>query len=326
MTASFVILSDGRAGHYNLSTGLLSGFDPTATPRMLDLPAPRKPLKRLVLLGSTLFRHCPRILKTLYQAYYGTPPPAILTEKLIVSTGGDTLVANIILAAVHGIPNIFLGRRSWFTHAGVRLLVTTAGKPVTDRVLVLPLAPVSAPAMPGPPRSGPIRLMAVLIGGDSNEYRYTAADYSTLAASLNKLCARTGIRLLLSTSRRTGLANETVLRETLDPSVIEEATWYNSAPRPVSQDYYRRADCILCGEDSGTMLTEAIAWRKPVLAFRPQDCRTTNFYNNFLRRVADCHVCFHSLEELANAEPDRMPAAVPPDMTATHAAMTQLLL
>lgn len=325
MSAAILLLSDGRPGHFNQSHSLFAATDPArSTRRVLTLPAPRKRLKHLVLAAFLLARRSNLLLRLLYRAYYGVPLP-VIDERLIVSTGGDTLVANLLLAAAYRLPNIFVGKPSTYTRCGVRLLVTSIGAPSPGRVIVLRLGPV---AITPRPRTTPTKLrrrVAVLLGGDSNEYHYHAADYRALAIALNSLCHRHGLRLLLTTSRRTAAEGEAILEQFLDPAVVEDCTWYNRAPRPVSQQYCEQADLILCSEDSGTMLVESIGWQKPVVGFHPLQRNTTPFYDNFLAGLADCQVQFCAIAALAELPVQELTACKPPDMSALHAAIARLL-
>lgn len=339
MTAATCILSDGRPGHYNQSLGLVATLHaPLRDATTLALPAPRRALKNPVLLLAWLGGRLPALLRLAYRLYYGVPPPPLPPgTRALLSTGGDTLVANIVLARLHALPNAFLGKRSPFTDLGVALLFAAEGRPVPGRVVVLDFGPVQAPASGVPPPATPPALLAVLVGGDSTEYRYTPADYAALADALNALCARTGLRLLLTTSRRTGTAGEQALRDGLRADCLADATWYATAPRPVTRDYCTRADAILCTVDSGTMLTESLQFGRPVFACRPAVGRPTPFYQRFLDRLAAQGVVFSDITGspgitdtrdtggLAGIDPAGTPPARPPDLGAATDAFARLL-
>lgn len=325
MTQSCV-LSDGRPGHFNQSLGILAATAPGTTgPRVIDLPATRRVLKHLVLLGILLAGHHAGLLRRLYRFYYRGDLPTLDDCGLLVSTGGDTLVASIVIARLRRCPNVFIGKRSPFTDHGVDLVFAAEGEDVPGRVVVLDFGPMNVPPVTPPARKDKPETIAVLVGGDSNEYRYAASDYTALADALNRLCARTGVRLLLTTSRRTGSAGEAILRERIAPEHLADATWYGSAPRPVTRDYCLRADAILCSEDSGTMLTETIHYARPVIAFHPETRRLTPFYTAFLARLAGKGVRFGSIPALAALDPGGVAPAVPPtDMQRISAALAAL--
>jgi len=329
MNMMVCVIDDGRPGHVNQTLGIL---------RMLDLPEEaihtvrvavrRKYLKRPIVLTLGLFRRLPRRLLALaFIGYYGQHPPVLASGSLILSTGGDTLVANILLARIYGLNNVFTGKRYQVTTSNVTLLVTGEGSPIPGRVIVLPFAPVYPKA--GAPlnvaRETGTRLCAVLVGGESQEFHYAEADYRTLAQALNRICERQHMRLLITTSRRTGGAGESVLRTTLDPRHIAEATWYGEAPLPVATSYCEASDLIVVTEDSGTMLTEALAFAKPLISVRPEKTATTPFFADFLDRVVGqgLHRC--PISGVAELDISTLSPARPVDNSELVASIQQLL-
>lgn len=326
MTPATYVLSDGRPGHFNQSLGVLAANAPGAAgPQVIDLPATHRALKHLVLLGVLLAGHHAGLLRRLYRLYYGGDVPKLDNCELILSTGGDTLVASIVIARLQRCANVFIGKRSLFTDRGVDLVFAAEGQDIPGRVVVLDFGPMNVPPVPPPARKGKPETLAVLIGGDSNEYRYVVDDYIALADALNHLCSRTGARLLLTTSRRTGDTGEAILRERIAKEHLLDATWYGSAPRPVTRDYCLRADAILCSEDSGTMLTETIHYSRPVIAFHPATRRLTPFYTAFLARLAGKGVRFGNIPELANLDIGSVTPAIPPtDMQRISDALAAL--
>lgn len=323
---SWHVLDDGRPGHVNQSLGMLQILDPQLTRVQRGrLSAPRSALKRPVQALLTLCGSSPTLLSLLFRLYYGSPPPTRPDAAVLVSTGGDTLIANMILARLWGLPNVFIGRRSRHTDRQVRLLVTTVGEAVADRVLLIPFAPVLKAVGDPSGEARRERTLAVLIGGDSQEYRYERDDYVALGQALNRLCADQGWQLLLTTSRRTGSEGEAALRATLEPGHLADATWYGEAPRPTAGLYSRQANAILCSEDSGSMLTESLGYGKPVLAFRPRNKASTPFYDRFLAKLAEYQVGFAGLDELGDISLAHLPAARQVDYSRLQAALQALL-
>lgn len=313
MNEAILLLDDGRPGHANQSRGLLA-LAGRHDPRTCRLPSPRRALKRIALPLAWLFRRSPVMLRRVFRAYYGIDVPPADGVRLVVSTGGDTLVANIVLSLLHDCPNIFVGKRSRFALRGVSLLLTSGGPAIAGRVVPLEFAPVVTPPCDHPGNPAAPRAIAVMIGGDSSEYRYDDADYALLGSGLARLCEHTGARLLLTTSRRTGAAGEAALRAALPPAFILDATWYQEAPRPVVASYCCRADIIICSEDSGTMLTEALQYGKPVIAFHPRQRHTTDFYESFLARLRARGVAFTGIGALGTIDATRLPRTQPVDM------------
>jgi hypothetical protein len=107
----------------------------------------------------------------------------------------------------------------------------------------------------------PRPLVAVLIGGNSAYYRLTADTMRQIADELLALTSSPGCGLLITPSRRTGAANERILRERLKaaPAVI----WDGTGGNPYF-GYLGLADFILVTGDSVAMASEACSTGMPV--------------------------------------------------------------
>lgn len=116
------------------------------------------------------------------------------------------------------------------------------------------------------PRLSPTRhpIVAVLIGGDNKVYRLTADRVRALCVQLKRFVANHGARLLVTASRRTGAANEAILRAELSPVGAE--IWDGTGENPYL-GYLALADFIVATSDSVNMVSEACATGKPVFVF-----------------------------------------------------------
>jgi mitochondrial fission protein ELM1 len=113
-----------------------------------------------------------------------------------------------------------------------------------------------APALAQLPRP----LVAVLIGGDNRVYRLSEARITQLADQLAAL-ARAGWGVAVTPSRRTGAANERILRERL--AGLPVFIWDGSGDNPYF-GLLGLADAVLVTSDSVSMVSEAAATGKPV--------------------------------------------------------------
>ena len=101
--------------------------------------------------------------------------------------------------------------------------------------------------------------VAVLIGGTSKAHTMTQAVTEKLAAQLKDLSTQAG--LMITTSRRTGEKNESILHDTLkDTSAY---IWDGNSDNPYF-GLLAWADTILVTADSVSMLSEAGTTGKPV--------------------------------------------------------------
>lgn len=123
-------------------------------------------------------------------------------------------------------------------------------------------------------------LVAVLVGGDNGAYRMDAAAATRLGAQLATL-ADSGAGLLVTPSRRTGAANEVILRQAL--AGHSAFIWDGSGENP----YFALlglADAIVATPDSVSMVSEACSTGKPVyIAELPGGSRKFDDFHRGLR-------------------------------------------
>jgi mitochondrial fission protein ELM1 len=103
--------------------------------------------------------------------------------------------------------------------------------------------------------------IAVLIGGQNRVYRFGLGPLAVIADQIAVLASRHGASLLVTPSRRTGEAGETLLRERF--AGLPAEVWDGSGENPYLA-YLAFADAILVTEDSVSMVSEATATGKPV--------------------------------------------------------------
>lgn len=107
----------------------------------------------------------------------------------------------------------------------------------------------------------PHPLVAVLVGGSNGKYRMTEAAARNLAQGLRRLCTEHGAGLAVTASRRTGAANEGILRDAL--AGLPAEIWDGTGENPYFA-YLGLADAIVVTADSVSMTTEACSTGKPV--------------------------------------------------------------
>lgn len=111
----------------------------------------------------------------------------------------------------------------------------------------------------------PRPLVAVLIGGTNRVYRFDEETAARLADALATLARDGRCGLLVTASRRTGAANEALLRERLRGLPV--AFWDGTGENPYFA-YLGLADALVVTGDSVNMVSEACYTGKPVHVFR----------------------------------------------------------
>lgn len=107
----------------------------------------------------------------------------------------------------------------------------------------------------------PRPLVAVLIGGSNRKHKVRGEAMERLASQLVSLCRDAGAGLAITASRRTGAANEAILRRRLAGMPAE--IWDGAGENPYF-GYLGLADAIVVSADSVSMVSEACSTGKPV--------------------------------------------------------------
>ena len=129
----------------------------------------------------------------------------------------------------------------------------------------------------------PRPLIAVSIGGSNSVYTFDKKQAAKIAGQLKNVAKDTGGSLLISASRRTGDANEKILRETLKD--IPGQFWNGEGDNPYF-GYLGSADYVVATGDSVNMVSEACATGKPVYVIHMPAKGQTKF-NIFHKSLED---------------------------------------
>src|SRR5688572_23568585 len=100
--------SDGRPGHYHLAEGVIAALERTAECRVTTVRIGRRRLTPGRLLRFLLER-TPVSPRRILRLGYGIDAAGLGQPSLVVSSGGETLPANLAAARALGVPNIFVG-------------------------------------------------------------------------------------------------------------------------------------------------------------------------------------------------------------------------
>ena len=291
-----LIVSDGIPGHVSQSRGLVrwldTRFETRAEERVVSLRA--RALARLAL---------PIALQAggrglgVYRLFYGSPPELGGGMDVVVSAGGNTSFANVLLARHMCVPNVFLGskRRLPGRCFAAHLTLEPTGDDANVVLTVAP-SPLNAADMRRRGRrfaQGRRWLMAC--GGDGAGKRYAAAHWRALGAWMNDLAARHGVQWLVSTSRRTGAAGEDALRSVLAPDHVAYAVWWSRREERILGDLMGAAERLFVTVDSMSMISECIAAEKPLTLVDAGDGEPNERYRAALAKYERLGLCAHAV-------------------------------
>ena len=299
MTAlRILILSDGRAGHFNLSEGIaaaLGRIAPTTIAR-LDIRRGRWPGAVLAALVAS-----PMPPARGFRLVHGLDLASLQRADVIVSAGAETLAANVWLARAWAVPNIFYGSLRAFRPTDFAAVLTSYARNADRPRHMLALKPSALDpdrtGSDGPGiRPGPVtppRRAGLLIGGDAGTFTYREPDWNQLLRFLPVTHAACGVRWLVSNSRRTPVSvSDRVAALARDPaSGIDGFLDVRQAGAGTLPALLASVDAVLCTEDSSSMISECIWARLPVLGITPLQFHHTadeGQYRDWLRDNGWC--------------------------------------
>lgn len=318
------LLTDGTAGHESQSRGVLDALaaaQPVSVERV-NMSVRSTTLRRLGRLLLQLRLPLPRWL--LPAAFDIDLPATAPAPQLVVSSGGDTLLANALLARRYRARSVYSGTLKNYPAHTVDLVVSVTPQPARNNlVLALPPVPGEVSAVADLP---PGKFLVLLVGGATREYPYSDADWQALVAAMVVLAQRSGRRWLVTTSRRSGDVVEKLLAEKLPPELVADCVLWGRAPRRVMRDFLGRAAQVFVTEDSLTMVAEAIWSARPVTSIglagstpSANDAQALAGYEQ-AGLLARC-----TCATLAQAQLDRPLPQLPPVRAQIASALQQLL-
>lgn len=302
-----LILSDNKPGHVTGSMGVLASIEKLTPVQQVTLQVRlrlkfmRYPLRLLLNHPGLLDRLSKPAQRWLLKLCYAIKEPRVLDTAdgfdWLISAGGDTSFLNAWVARLSGIKNLYCSSLRGLNPSLFTVVLSLRTGPAGNNEIQLELAPAPIDREKIREQGRQFRsaqtlenetVWAVLIGGDGAGYRYDRSSMELLAKGLLALAERNKARLLITTSRRTGLKLEQILKTHFDTRpAVAYATYFNHQPEKVVAKFLGAADVVFCTEDSGSMITEALATGKPVYVLVPEQVRPQPFYQAFLQQHID---------------------------------------
>jgi len=258
-TKTILALTDSRAGHRSKTQGVLNALAQLAPIEVywLEVRAPHPILR-------SLSRWLTRRTGFSSLGWYLNPHQLPSHIDLVVSSGADTLVPNLLLSRHYACPNIMNSSLKGFStdqfSAAFQL-----GQASSDLALSVPPNQMQFDHDGQRRRSARQRLavrpdrrvLTVLIGENTREYQ--SINPQLLAEIVAWFRQHTDAVLLLSSSRRTQLATENALMQVLPLRTDDQVTWVKQGQFCKISDYIYAADWVLCTADSESMLAEVVS-------------------------------------------------------------------
>ena len=259
---TILVLTDGRAGHRSKTQGVLNALAQLAPIEViwLEVRAPHAILRSLSR-WLTRWTKFDSLAWYLPQAVHNELPQKI---DLVVSSGADTLVPNVLLSRHYACPNIINSALKGFA-ANQFAVALQLGQALSDLNLNVPPNQMSfdhdgqrmLAARQRLAVSSDRCVLTVLIGENTREYQ--SINPQLLAQIVAWFRQHADAVLLLSSSRRTQLATEDALIQVLPLQADDQVTWVKQGQSCHITDYIYAADWVLCTADSESMLAEVVS-------------------------------------------------------------------
>lgn len=281
-----LVLADDKPGHFNQSKGVVTALSRHRSIELdwQDIKLPTNPITSSMNGFRRFLSHSIKPKPRWIEMIAGAKAP---TEKpdLIISAGGATLPANIALARYFGVPNIFCGTvRKVPTTAFHAILVPYPQFENTPPYMVA-LKPCNIdPDKTFPARSRPSILF--LLGGDCKTHHYSKQEWGTLLKIITEACessASTSDNVVVCNSRRTDdyVSNALTALANRLPSLIYHD--YRTTGAFNLEEELVQASFVVVGEDSNSMITEAVCSQSPVCVYQPQNRNISGLEEGYIR-------------------------------------------
>jgi mitochondrial fission protein ELM1 len=206
---------------------------------------------------------------------YGIGREDIGSPDLVIASGRPTILAAIYIARMTGAKFVYSGRATGYPYDDIALMLVAFPRHDGEFKQVYAPIPCLVDWRNFPPAGSLAtredvdgKVFSLFIGGPSFSHDFDEVEWNRILGLIGDLHAEHGVRWWVSTSRRTPDALGDRLANLLRAGVIETFVDYRKAGAGSAGALYG-ADAIIVTEDSLTMISEALAARRRVLALKP---------------------------------------------------------
>jgi|MDTB01.3.fsa_nt_gb mitochondrial fission protein ELM1 len=267
-------LKDDKPGHLTKIRGLIKALSAVSEVTVVECYVRWRPkFMRRVLAFIPIFR------KKYPLHYFMKLPHDSTAFDLIVSAGGATELPNARMSKLFDAQNIYLGSLRICDSSEFSLLPRIDGSQDARvmRMTIVPSELSRSKADLEAKRVFPQSLgktWTVLIGGDGSGISWTVDDWVGLAIGVIRSAHEAGVKLIVTTSRRTGRIGEEALKAKFEASgLLASAVWYGEGltnQSPSLNAMIGHSELVCVTEDSASMVNEAVASGRPVLTLKPE--------------------------------------------------------
>lgn len=285
-----LILSDSRAGHFNQSLAVSEAIQSFGPVEEVYVEVKVKKLGKYFLrillnsrIGRSLFKNRPslKLIQTFYEGYEWNGKPDI-----IISAGKDTSLINAMLALMYESINFFIGNPKKLEHHLFSGVLTVLNRGF-DNQIVLNVAPTKSYSGDLTEFTRTYKLEShyeyytLLIGGDGSGYKFGEEDIDKLITFVNTTASK--VKWLVTTSRRTSEVYEEKMEKEMQTECFIA---YHKNPQKVVAGFLELSTAVFVTEESASMVSESVAFKKPTIALAPKQYSADKSYQKILHKFS----------------------------------------
>ena len=285
-----LILSDRRAGHFNQSLAVAEAIKSFGLVEEIYVEVKVKKRGKYLLrtllnskMGQKLFKKHPslKMIQTFYEGYEWNGKPDI-----IISAGKDTSLLNAMLSLMYGSTNFFIGHPKKLDHSLFSAVLTVLDLGFDNQV-VLDVAPTRSyngdlTAFTTTYDLDPhYEYYTLLIGGDGSGYQFEEEDIEKLITFVNATSDK--IKWLVTTSRRTPEVYEGKMEKEMQAECFIN---FHKNPQKVVAGFLELSSAVFVTEESASMISESVAFGKPVVTLAPGHHSADKNYQKILQKFS----------------------------------------
>jgi len=208
---------------------------------------------------------------------------------LIISAGGATLPANILLARYFNTPNIFCGTIRNLPQQAFKGILVPYKQFENKPPYIVSLKPCNiAPDKKVEPRSKSSVLF--LLGGDCNTHRFSKNDWDNLLSLMSEELekpSRSSFEIIVCTSRRTPhYASDALSALSMRHPALIYHDYRITGAFNLEQELLQACFVVLT-EDSNSMITEAVCSQKPLFIYQPKERKLPKLEESYIKNLED---------------------------------------
>jgi mitochondrial fission protein ELM1 len=273
-----LLLLIDKPGHRHQAEGLAHVMG-----RMRDTEVDRLEVKPRWFVPPALRQLGVRRLRSIAPAFwlkhlYGIDVDELEKPDVIVGSGRPAVAVGLLLKRHFDVPYVYSGlARGLSTASEIDLLLVNEKDFAATRPNAV-LTPVPCLVEPDRlPRPREFTSLAdldgatigVLLGGDAHSHDFGEADWDDIVRLVVELRARRGLRVSVANSRRTGDAPSDRFAALAGEGRLERfVDWRVSGSGSIGDIF--ATDALIVTEDSISMMSEAVAAQRRVIALRPR--------------------------------------------------------